>query len=160
MKFRVNLEGLPANLREQLVKLWAERDRARWKEAQENQTKIAAIYRECAVPGATKDGFGPMTMARDPYLAARDRFKHGDMCYSDPEFLPWLKRHDERVHVPEAPTKIQVGWKGAARNKGGFRGQIVCGPATTQARGGRPLAVIADSGPRTVRFHKSYTATE
>lgn len=33
----------------------------------------------------------------DPVLAAQCRRIHGERCFSDPEFLPWLMRHNPEI---------------------------------------------------------------
>ena len=156
-RFAFDFSKLPANLREPLMRKWKEVDARKRSEAHDRQKLIHRLYNAAAVPGATKDGFGPCAMAMDPYFVSYFRREYGEQIFQDPEFIEWLKREGEYFHVHEAGTKTQIGFRGNSRNRAGFRGKIVCGPATSQAVAGRaPVPVIVDSGPRTVRFHKAY----
>lgn len=147
----IDISHLPPALRDRLLALWQERDRAHRDQAEANQRRIAKIYRDCAVPGATKDGFGPVGLAMDPYWVSYFRREYGEEIFQDPEFVEWLKREGEWFAVPEAATRTQIGFRGRPRNRSGFRGKII---ATQPIRTPRPL--VTGSEVRNVRFSRTF----
>lgn len=109
----VDVSALPKTTRETLLRTLSDRNAAKLAIAKANQAKLAQLYRNAVGPGTTKRGIGPLSMVFDPYFVSYfSRVCDAkEMVWDDPEFHEWLKRHGEWFHVPEAPTKVQVGYR-------------------------------------------------
>jgi hypothetical protein len=114
--FTIDLTGLPLATREAIRTQLGNEDAAKMALAATRQAKIAQMYNQAVGPGTTKDGFGPLSMAVDPYWKAYFRRKHGDQCWADPEWVEWIKRKEEAFRVRETGTRIQVGYTAPVRN--------------------------------------------
>lgn len=115
MTFTADISQLPLDVRRRIVAKIGDENAAQLELAKVRQAKIAQLYRSAVGPGTTKDGFGPVSMAIDPYLASLFRRMYGDDILSDPEFIAYLKRNGEWFHVPETGTRIQSGYTGPSK---------------------------------------------
>jgi len=108
-----DLTWMPRDARERFRASLADRDAAKLAVAKANQARLAQLYRGAVGPGTTKNGFGPLAMAIDPYFVSyfSRTCQAKELVWDDPEFHQWLKTRGEWFHVPEAPTKIQVGYR-------------------------------------------------
>jgi len=114
--FTVDISRLPQSTREMLRRTLSDENVAKLAIAKANQARLAKLYKGAVGPGTTKPGIGPITHAIDPYFVSYfSRVCDArEMVWEDPEFIRWLGRQDDSFSVPEAPTKLQVGYRKAA----------------------------------------------
>jgi hypothetical protein len=115
MTLTADLSNLPLSQRQSVLSKLRDDDAAQMALAKIRQAKVAQLYRNSVGPGSTKEGIGPISMAIDPYFASYFRRLHGESIFQDDQFVEYLKRRGEWFHVPEAGTRIQVGYT-AQRN--------------------------------------------
>jgi len=108
----VDLSFMPRDVRERLRRQLSDDNAAKLAVARANQARLASLYRGAVGPGTTNK-IGPLSMVFDPYFVSffSRTCDAKEMVWDDPEFHEWLKRQGDWFHVPEAPTKIQVGYR-------------------------------------------------
>lgn len=114
MTLTADLSQLPLSVRQSVVDRLRDENAAQLAMAKVRQAKAAQLYRDAVGPGTTKNGIGPVSMIVDPYFVSLFRRQYGEQIFSDPDFVEYLKKRGEWFHVPEAGTRIQSGYTGAA----------------------------------------------
>lgn len=113
MQLTVNLEGIDPATRHEVIRKLQFEDKARYDLGVIEQRRLAQLYRNLPV-GAFKAGIGPAQLVMSPdqwqrAMNASDELR--ERCFQDPEFVPWLLRHNEDMRVKPLATKIQVGYR-------------------------------------------------
>jgi len=108
----VDLSFMPRDVRERLRRQLSDANVAKLAIAKANQARLASLYRNAVAPGTTGK-IGPLDMVIDPYFVSyfSRTCDAKEMVWDDPEFAEWLKRRGEWFAVPQAPTKVQVGYR-------------------------------------------------
>lgn len=118
MQITADLTGLKPEVRQQLIKKLAHEDKARYDLGLVEQRRMAQMMSAAPV-GAFKRDIGPAQMALSQDQWQRAMAKYGTNCFQDPDFVPWLLKHNEDMRVKQSATRIQVGYTG---QNGGRRG--------------------------------------
>jgi hypothetical protein len=110
MVLPVDLSEVPHEVRQKMAELFTSENAAALVRARMAQAKAAHLHRRHTPK--PKDGFGPVSMVVHPYFRKYWEMKLGPGCWSDPEFVAWLKKRDPDFAVPEVASRIQVGARG------------------------------------------------
>lgn len=101
------LEGLPANLRQEVVKELATGYHKELVNAEVHQKRIA---KDSQTDLRSIDGIGRLRMRIDPTLYHHWGAKLGYECWKDSQFLREVERDNPEVRVKCGGTKLQVGF--------------------------------------------------
>lgn len=117
MELTVNLAGLPPEVAQCVIRGIQHEDRASYLLGLLEQRK-AAQYAQ-AVAAAKYEGELRAKAIFSPNQAAMARRQYGELCFADPDWMPWyLKRPEGAEHrVKDAGSKIQVGWTAGSRRR-------------------------------------------
>lgn len=115
MQFTVDLSGVSPAVRDRIVKHVQHEDVAAYHLACIEQAKAKQLLDQSYAGSGriigVKEGIGPMTgimhVGIRNWLAA----KYGTRTvYSDPDFMPWIRKKDEAFRGLDGRSKIGVGW--------------------------------------------------
>jgi hypothetical protein len=111
MQLTTDLSQLAPDVRNALIRKLRHEDKARYDMGVIEQQRMARLYRN-APTGAFKADLGPaqFVMSEDQWHRAMQ--KYGQHIFMDPDFVPWLQKHNDDMRVKQSATKIQVGYRG------------------------------------------------
>jgi hypothetical protein len=115
MQLTADLSQLHPEVRRRIVKNVQHEDAAQYALGAVEQAKLKKFYDALAVPGFSKQDIGPLHFVISDDQAARARAAYGELCFMDPDFVTFLKRHHEDMRVREVGTKIQSGYRGPVK---------------------------------------------
>ena len=109
MQLTVDLSALSPAARSGIIKGLAHADKARHDLGVLDQVRLKRIY-DAAGIGSYKAELGPpqMVLSMDQWHRAMQ--KYGQLCFMDPDFVPWLLKKNEDMRVKQVGTKVQVGY--------------------------------------------------
>lgn len=127
MQFTTDLSGLAPEVRQQVIRKLQHSDRARYDVGVANQLRLKKFHDQVVQPGAFNE-VGPMQMVigSDQYQRALQTY--GQLCFMDPDFVPFLLRKHEDMRVKSVGTRIQSGWTAASGD-----GKTMSGPRGSAA---------------------------
>jgi hypothetical protein len=119
MELTANLSGLPPAVAQRVIRTLAHEDAAQFALGRVRQARMKRFYDAVIRPGFNTE-LGPMTANIDENQAIQCRRKYGQLCFADPEFLPWLlKQPDgEGFGVSIVGTRVQSGFTGRGDSRG------------------------------------------
>lgn len=109
MQFSADLSGLEPQTRQAVIKKLRHEDRARYELGVIEQIRMKRMYDSVVKTGAFNE-CGPATMILSQDQYQRAMAQHGQLCFMDPNFAPWLLKNNDDMRVKSAGTRIQVGW--------------------------------------------------
>lgn len=110
MQLTADLSQLHPEVRRRIVKNVQHEDAAQYALGAVEQAKLKKFYDAIAVPGFSKKDIGPLHFVISDDQAARARAVYGELCFMDPDFVKFLKKHHEDMRVREVGTRIQSGY--------------------------------------------------
>lgn len=111
MELTFNLQGVPPRVAQRIIQTVRSEDAAAYALGVIEQRRLKQFYDNNAVAGMNTDiGKQTMCMSRGQWLTALRQY--GQMCFSDPDFAPWLVKKNEDFRVKDVGTKIQSGYTG------------------------------------------------
>jgi hypothetical protein len=113
MPLAVDLSELPNEVKAALHRVCTDDAAAQIVQARIRQRKIAKFYADNR-PKAI-DGFGPQTMAVDPFFIGYFNMQHKRKVCADPEFMKFIAKQDDSFRVRSGGTKVQSGYTGGGR---------------------------------------------
>jgi hypothetical protein len=116
MQLTADLSQLHPEVRQAIIKNVRHEDTAAYALGAIEQAKLKKFYDAIAVPGFSKSDVGPMHFVISQDQAARCRAIYGDLCFMDPDFVKFLKKHHEDMRVREVGTRIQSGYRAPVRS--------------------------------------------
>ena len=116
MQLTTDLSQLHPEVRRRIVKNVQHQDAAQYALGAVEQAKLKKFYDAVATTGFSKTDIGPLNFVISQDQAARCRAIYGDLCFMDPDFVKFLKKHHEDMRVREVGTRIQAGYRGPVQS--------------------------------------------
>jgi hypothetical protein len=109
MQLTADLSQLQPEVRNALIRKLSFEDKARHDLGVVEQVRMKRMYDQ-AGRGLFKDHLGPaqLIMSQDQHQRAMQ--KYGQFIFMDPDFVPWLLKHNPDMRVKQEGTRIQTGW--------------------------------------------------
>ena len=112
MQLTVDLSGVRPDARHQFVKDVVHEDKARYALGLIEQRKLKQ-HADAIGKAKFAGEFRPqVVMSADQWKRTMNQY--GELCMSDPDFMPWFLKKDENrdLRVKDPGSKIMVGWRG------------------------------------------------
>jgi hypothetical protein len=117
MELSINLSGLDPATRQAVVKGLQLEDRAQYVLGVLEQQRLARYA--AAVSAAKYQGELRAQAVFSRHQAILARKKYGDLCFADPDWMPWALKRPEHADakVKDAGSRNMVGWSPAMEAK-------------------------------------------
>ena len=114
MEMTVNLSGLHPAVQQSVIKGLHHEDKARHDLGVLEQLKLKRMWDKVMAPGVNNNiGRASSCMSEDQVLQAKRLY--GELCFADPEFMPFLLKQHPEFRVRDCGTRIQSGYTGRGR---------------------------------------------
>lgn len=112
MKLTMDLSGLQPAVAQSVMRHLQHEDRARHALGLIEQLKLKRFYDAHPAFGHGLGGEVRQSAVITADQTQRVRDKYGDLCFADPDFMPWLLKQPEGADfvVKDVATRIQSGW--------------------------------------------------
>lgn len=109
MQLTADLSALKPEVRNRLIHRLQREDEARYAIGVTEQIRMKKLRDEMVKTGAYNE-VGPMTFIASDDQYQRAMHRYGQLCFMDPDFVPWLLKHNEDMRVKNVGTRIQSGY--------------------------------------------------